>query len=187
VLHKTEDADELECSKGVAPHAVLRLQRPGGAKTYFSVAKTWLLAGSPAPDTLAAACSALYQDHNIVITYDIETQRAKRLLLRHLHDITDMAAAPTARHGAQHLFATSSKSSDVKIWDVRSSGGAAAVTLAGGSTETMYAVTLASNNNGAAAGASSSSRLGAGMYCFAGGMGQSVGVGPAGRSGAGAV
>jgi hypothetical protein len=110
------------------------------------------------------------------MTYDIETQRAKRLLLGHLHDITDMAAAPAAWPGAPHIFATSSKSGDVKIWDVRSSSGAAAVTLAGGSTECMYTVTLASNNSGgvAAGASSSSSQLGAGMYCFAGGVGQSV-------------
>jgi hypothetical protein len=44
--HPAEDADELECSKGVAPHAVLRLQKPGSTKTYFSVNQTCLLAGS---------------------------------------------------------------------------------------------------------------------------------------------
>jgi hypothetical protein len=61
----------------------------------------------------------------------METQRAKRLFAGHTQDVTDIAAAPAAWFGAQHIFATASKSGDVKIWDARSKGSAAAVTLAG--------------------------------------------------------
>jgi hypothetical protein len=122
----------------------------------------------------------MYRRSNVVITYirciyDIKTQRAKRLLghllLGHLHDITDMAAAPGARHGAQHLFATAACSGDVKIWDTRCRGGAAAIMLTTGVGDPMHAVVLAANNSSSSSGAS---QLGAGMYCFAGGMGQSI-------------
>jgi hypothetical protein len=166
------DIEDLECSKGTAPHAVLRLQRPGSADSCFHIHQTCLLAAiAGPPDTLAAAFSALYSDTYIVATYDIETQRAKRLMLGHLGEIMDLVAAPASWHGAEHIFATASRTGDVKVWDVRSSGGAAAVTLGAGSDRGMHAVVLVGGTSGSS---SSSSQLGAGMYCFAGGDSQSV-------------
>uniref|UniRef100_A0A383VJP0 Uncharacterized protein n=1 Tax=Tetradesmus obliquus TaxID=3088 RepID=A0A383VJP0_TETOB len=157
------DADDFDCIKGTPPHTSLRLQRPSSSSSIFKVHQTCLLtaAGHRAPDTLAAACSALYCDTNIVITYDLETQRAKRLLIGHCREVSDMAAAPAAWHGAQHVFATAAESGDVKIWDVRSSGGAAAITLAGADYGQLNAVTLAASSS-----SSGSSQLGSGLYCF---------------------
>ncbi|WIA41720.1 hypothetical protein OEZ86_009065 [Tetradesmus obliquus] len=165
------DADDFDCTKGTPPHTSLRLQRPSSSSSIFKVHQTCLLtaAGHRAPDTLAAACSALYCDTNIVITYDLETQRAKRLLIGHCREVSDMAATPAAWHGAQHVFTTAAESGDVKIWDVRSSGGAAAITLAGADYGQLNAVTLAASSS-----SSGSSQLGSGLYCFAGGTGQSV-------------
>jgi WD40 repeat protein len=166
-------ADDLECSKGTAPQAAMRLQRPNSSSSHFKVHQTCWLYGSPAPDTLAAACSVTFESSNVVITYDIETQCAKRLLFGHLGEILDMAAAPAAWHGAPHVFATAARSGDVKIWDVRNSGGAAAITLAGGSDREMHAVAFVANNPSSSS-SSSGSQLGSGLYCFAGGSGQSV-------------
>ncbi|KAF6253262.1 hypothetical protein COO60DRAFT_434032 [Scenedesmus sp. NREL 46B-D3] len=166
------DLDDLECSKGTAPHALLRLQRPAGADSCFAVRQTCLLAAAGAPDTLAAACSALYPHTNIVISYDLETQRAKRLLVGHLGEIMDISPAPASWHGAPHVFATASRSGDVKIWDVRSRGGAAAVTLGSASDRGMLAVALVAGSSSSSG--SGSSRLGAGLCCFAGGLSQSV-------------
>jgi WD40 repeat protein len=105
----------------------------------------------------------------------METQRAKRLFAGHTQDVTDIAAAPAAWFGAQHMFATASKSGDVKTWDARSRGSAAAITLAGADYGSLEAVTLVSNkSNDSSSSSSNGGQLGAGMYCFAGGTGQSV-------------
>jgi WD40 repeat protein len=174
--------DMLECSAGTLPHVSLRLQQPpsnsssSSSRSSFRVHQTCLLtpaAASQAPYTLAAVCSVLYPKTNAVITYDMETQRAKRLLAGHTREVTDIAAAPAAWFGAQHVFATASKSGDVKIWDVRSKGSAAAITLAGADNGSLEAVALVSNN-ATSSSSSDSGQLGAGVCCFAGGTGQSV-------------
>jgi WD40 repeat protein len=105
----------------------------------------------------------------------METQRAKRLLAGHTRGVTDIAAAPAAWFAAQHVFATASKSGDVKIWDARSTGSAAAITLAGADYSQLEAVTVVCNNaTSSSSGSSNGGQLGTGMYCFAGGTGQSV-------------
>jgi hypothetical protein len=182
LLTDTMRNDTLECSGGTLPHVSLRLQQPpssssSNSRSSFRVHQTVLLApaaASQAPDTLTAVCSVLYPRANAAITYDMETQRAKRLLAGHTREVTEIAAAPAAWFGAQHVFATASRSGNVKICDARSSG-SAAITLAGADYGHLEAVTLVSNNvSNNSSSSSSSSQLGAGMYCFAGGTGQSV-------------
>jgi hypothetical protein len=106
----------------------------------------------------------------------MQTQQATNAFFGHLYDITDIAAAPAAWPGAEHLFATAANSCDVKIWDVRCKGGAAAITLVTGGDQSMGAVLLASNSNstGNSGGSGGSNQLGAGLMCFAGGRCESV-------------
>jgi WD40 repeat protein len=85
-----------------------------------------------------------------------------------------MAAAPAAWYGAPHVFATAARSGDVKIWDTRSSAGAAVITLAVADYGEFEAVALVANNPSTSSSSSSGSQLGSGLYCFAGGTGQSV-------------
>jgi hypothetical protein len=123
----------------------------------------------------------------------MHTQQVKNLFMGHMYEVQDIAAAPEAWPGAEHLFATCARSGDVKLWDVRSRAGAAAVTLACG-REPLEAVVLAANRGsssggggssggGSAAGVAgssaavasgSSNQLGSGMLAFAGGAGQCV-------------
>ena len=137
---------------------------------------------------------------NVIIAYDLETQRAKQQLFGHLFDIEEMSPAPAAWAGAAHVFATCARSGDVKLWDLRCTGGAAAVTMTNGCSTPVLAVVLAANSSSgsgtgssaaaeggvagnaaaACAGPSSSSsigggnQLGASMLCFTGGVGESI-------------
>lgn len=173
-------------SRGVPPHSMFMLQRPSGN---FGLSRTCLLNSSTGDKTLAAACVVSGMEDNVVVTYDLQTQQIKNLFLGHMFSIQDIAPAPEAWAGAQDLFATCAQSGDVKIWDVRSRTGAAVVTLTGGE-EPLQAVALAANRGSGsgstgtesagvrtsrpAAVTSSSNQLGAGMLCFAGGVGKCV-------------
>jgi WD40 repeat protein len=188
----TDDPGELEISMGVAPQQVFMLQRPvtSSSSGSWSLQETCLLTepfDRSTPRTLVATLRS-----NVIVAYDLETQRIKQQFFGHLYEIQDICPAPEAWPGSHQMFATCALSGDVKIWDLRGGGGAPAVTLTCGSTFPINAVVLVANEpssscgsgvrsrsaTAAAAGASSSSargsRLGAGMICFAGGVGESV-------------
>ncbi len=70
-----------------------------------------------APPMLAAALEEQYG--NTVMVYDMETLRVRQRLLGHLYEVTDIAVAPPSWQGAP-LFATTSKTGDVKVGPSRS-------------------------------------------------------------------
>eukprot|EP00775_Hariotina_reticulata_P005493 gene5493-5728_t len=155
-----EDCRDLECSRGVKPRFTARLQQPSPAAEvvpddssyrlnmrtfprgivpgHCMLVDTCCLAdgGGSRCHTLAAVVSFRsdpVMEGSMVVTYDLETQQSKNLLLGHLDRST----------------------CDVKIWDCRCRGGAAAVTLTYGLTHSLNAVVLAANNGsgGSAGGA----------------------------------
>lgn len=67
----------------------------------------------------------------------------------------------------RHLFASTSRGGDVKLWDVRSRGGAAAITLSSGGSDPLFALALAGGVPGGGLGGGS-------MVAFFGGAGESV-------------
>lgn len=175
VLMHSDHVDEVECSKGVPPSHSQQLQLPStGSKTGY-LGLTCLV--GPSCSTLAASWEGVsyFEDTSAVLTFDMQTQQATNAFFGHLGDISDIAAAPAAWPGAEHLFATAARSRDVKIWDIRCRGGAAAITLVTGGDQPTGSVVLASNSSGSNGGSSSGgSQLGAGLMCFAGGTCESV-------------
>jgi hypothetical protein len=134
----------------------------GGGAQYDIIRQTQFLydAAAPSAPTLVAALGG-----NIVVSYDMETQRVRQCLFGHLYDIMDIAAPPPSWR-QPNVFATCGRSGDVKLWDVRTTCGSAAVTLTTGEIWQMNAVVLASSSTGGGGGAGS--EMGAGMICFAG-------------------
>lgn len=107
-------------------------------------------------------------------------------LLGHAFSIESLSPAPASWLGAQHLLAACDRGGTVKVWDIRSKSAAAAVTLSNGDTDPMMACVLAATSGAAtdpAGSSSSAGRLGAGMFCFAGGVCESVFVGISGEPG----
>jgi WD40 repeat protein len=166
-----DHVDEVECSKGVPPTHTQQLHLPSIGSKSGRLGLTGFV--GPSCSTLAASWEGVsyFDDSSAVLTFDMQTQQAMNAFFGHLGDITDLAAAPDAWPGAEHLFATVAKSRDVKIWDVRCKGGAAAITLVTGGDHTISSVVLASNSSGSNG---SSNQLGAGLMCFAGGLCESV-------------
>lgn len=166
---------QVQCSKGVPPTHTQQLQLPCTASSKARLGRTCLLGQSCG--TLAATWEGVspLEQASAVLTFDMQTQRATNAFFGHLFDVNDIAAAPAAWPGAEHLFATAADSSDVKIWGARCKGGAAALTLVTGGTKRMNAVVLASSSSGGSSGSTGgSNQLGAGLMCFAGGVCESV-------------
>jgi WD40 repeat protein len=176
---------------GAAPQQIFMLQRPvtssSSSSGGWTLQNTCLLTEPFDRSTSRTLVATLRS--NIILAYDLETQRIKQQFFGHLYEIQDICPAPEAWSGSSQLFATCARSGDVKIWDLRCGGGAA-VTLTCGATYPVNAVVLVANEPSTSsscgsgssvasgAGASSSTargnQLGAGMICFAGGVGESV-------------
>lgn len=171
-MRNDEAVEEVEVSMGVNPHTVSMLPCPRrGSKLslrsgdFCSIFdRTCLL--NDGQKTLAVSLSS-----NVVVTYDITTMKAKQTLLGHMHEISDLAPAPLSWQQPD-LFASCSRTGDVKLWDVRTPGPSAAVTLTNGRTShVLLALALAS---GGSSTSEDRSQLGPGMVCFAGGTGQGI-------------
>ncbi|KAG2486784.1 hypothetical protein HYH03_014583 [Edaphochlamys debaryana] len=124
-------------------------------------------ASSPSSTSSATLIAALSSAHDHVcpiLAYDLETLRIRNRFFGHIYGVSGLSPSPES----PHLFASSARSGNVKLWDVRSPGGSAVVTLRGGSTEALNDVVLLGGGGG------ERGRLGAGAVCFAGGGGESI-------------
>ena len=189
--------DDLEVSVGVAPQQTFLLQRFSEGKDWEGIKQTCLLSSGDAGlvdrySTVPQGTLLATMKNNMIVAYDLETQRAKQQLFGHLFEVEDISPAPAAWSGAAHVFVTCARLGDVKLWDLRCTGGAAAVTLTNGCSTSVFAVVLAANSSASGTGSSAAAaaesgpsrsssnsigggnQLGASMLCFAGGEGESV-------------